>query len=298
MRRFIIIALLFMIMALSPAQPGRAQSSNQLTGLEINLYPEYDQPDMLVIYKITIPEISLTTKLTFRIPKSAEGGKPYEVASKLDDGSLYKTNYDLSTERDWIDVIFTPDSTEFQIEYYDTRLERFGNSHNYVYTWPGDYVVNSATIVILLPPDANHWQFTPANVTSVKGDNGLLYYVHPIGALSKSQTYTFTISYQKSTNTLTNEKLQAAGSLPKSMWNRSLPWVLGVLALVLIAGGVWVYWRSGLPQAGQRNRKRRRATSPAVSENAEDTGVYCHSCGRRASAGDVFCRSCGTQLRI
>jgi hypothetical protein len=121
-----------------------------------------------------------------------------------------------------------------------------------------------------------------------------------MGMLRQGQTYNFLLSYQKPTNTLTYEKQKVgiAGALPQSMWNRGLPWALGLLALVMIVGGVWVYWRSGRPQVGQKKHKRRKPAAQVSGETTEDSGVYCHSCGRRASAGDVFCRSCGTKLRI
>ena len=111
----------------------------------------------------------------------------------------------------------------------------------------------------------------------------------------------FSLSYQKPSNALTYEKQQVhpAGELPQSMWNRGLPWALGVLAVVLIAGGVFIYWRSGQPQAGEKKRRRRKAAAQAGGEaSADESGVYCHRCGRRAALSDVFCRSCGTKLRI
>jgi hypothetical protein len=301
MRRLIILPLLLIMFALFQTQSGWAQSDIVLSTIEINLWPEFDHPDMLVIYKVTIPAESTQASLTFRIPKDVEDGKPYKVASKLEDGNLYEAIPKIQVGSEWIEVTFVPNATEFQIEYYDQGLNKLGASRSFEYTWPGDYTVNSAAIVTQEPLDANHMTFNPPNNTSFKGENGLVYYAHPIGALRKGQNYKFSLSYQKPTNTLTNDKLdvRSAGKLPGSMWNRGLPWALGALALILIAGGMWVYWRSGLPQAaGQKKRTRRRAASPAGGEIAEDNSVYCHSCGRRASTGDVFCRSCGTKLRI
>jgi hypothetical protein len=301
MRRLIILPLLLIMFALFQTQSGWAQSDIVISTIEINLWPEFDEPDMLVIYKVTIPAESIKTSLTFSIPKDVDGGKPFEVASLSNDGILVQTPYTYLVGSEWIKVTFVPNSTEFQIEYYDPRLDKIGSSRSFAYTWPGDYTVNSAAIVTQEPLDANHMTLNPPNYTSFMGENGLKYYAHPIGALSKGQNYHFSLSYQKPTNTLTNDKLdvRSVGNLPGSMWNRGLPWALGALALILIAGGMWVYWRSGLPQAaGQKKRTRRKAVSPAGGETAEDNSVYCHSCGRRASTGDVFCRSCGTKLRI
>ena len=287
-------------MTLALPQAGKAQADIVLATLEINLWPEYDRSDMLVIYKITLLPESVPADLTFRIPQAA--GEPYKVATWAEDGNLYETPYTFSLGSEWSQVNFRANATEFQIEYYDPRLQKsVDGKHSFSYTWPGDYTVNSAAIVVQQPQDASQMQFTPSNVTSFKGVDDLVYYADQIGKLGKGQTYDFSLSYIKTTNVLTFEKQQVrpTTSLPQSMWNRGLPWALGVLALLLISGGVWIYWRSGQPQSGERRRKRRKVTSQAGGEAAvEDTGAYCHICGRRATPGDTFCRSCGTKLRV
>jgi len=299
MRKLFALILLLMIIALILPQAGRAQEEIQLDKLIVNLWPEYDRAEMLVILMISLQPEAVPADLTFRIPKVA--GKPYKVASWADDDNLYETEYTYQSGSEWGEVSFRANSAKFQLEYYDPRLVRQGPSRKYDYTWPGDYAVTSATIDVQQPVDASQMQFTPEGVTSFTGGDDLLHYTLDIGTLRKDQTYDFSLNYQKSTNVLTYEKQQVrpAGTLPQSMWMRGLPWALGVLALVLIAGGVFVYWRSGLPQAGKKKRQRRKAVTQASDEvAAEDSGVYCHSCGRRASLSDVFCRSCGTKLRI
>jgi hypothetical protein len=72
-----------------------------------------------------------------------------------------------------------------------------------------------------------------------------------------------------------------------------------VLAVLVIAAGVLIYWRSGQPETGEKKRRRRKAEAQAAGEAAvDDSGVYCHRCGRRGALNDVFCRACGTKLRI
>jgi len=299
MRKFSALVLLLTLTALILPQTGRAQDQVLLGALEVLLWPEYDKPEMLVIYKVTLQPDVVPAVLTFHIPIAA--GKPLVAIRDEDDGNLYEADYTTQAGSEWLEVTFEATSAIFQIEYYDPRLIKQGPSRSFEYTWPGDYAVVSASIVAQQPLEASQMQFTPGEVNSFTGVDNLLYYAHPIGTLRKDQTYSFSLSYQKPSDALTFEKQQVhpAGALPQSMWTLGLPWALGVLALVLIAGGVFIYWRSGLPQAGEKKQRRRKAAAQANGEtSAEESGVYCHRCGRRGALSDVFCRSCGTKLRV
>jgi hypothetical protein len=283
-------------------QMSRAQAEVRLSTLVINFWPEYDREEMLVIYKVILPENTAPVELTFQIPTGA--GKPYKIAVEYDDGLLYEQKefkyHEGGVGGKWSEVTFTASTSTIQFEYYDPGLVRQGKDRRFDFTWPGDYAVDSAAIIVQQPLDASDMQFTQEATTSI-GEGNLPNYGVKIGKLEKGQTYDFSLSYQKSTDTLTEEKLKVhpAGDLPQSMWIRGLPWALGVLALLLIGGGVFVYWRLGLPEPGEKKRRRRKAAVKAVTEEAvEESGVFCHRCGRRAALSDVFCRSCGTKLRL
>jgi len=300
MRKLVALALLLTLTALFLAQSGRAQNELVLGALEVNLWPEYDRPDMLVIYKVTLPSNVVPATMTFRTPRAAD--RPYKITIIAEDGNRYEiTDYTYEQGDEWGEVTFQVDSPNFQLDYYDPRLIKKGPGRRFEYTWPGDYAVISASILVQQPVDAGPLEFTHESVSSFTGEDNLLYYAHQIGPLEKDQTYSFSMSYLKPTNMLTWEKyrVRPADALPQSMWNLGLPWALGVLALVLIAGGVFIFWRSGLPQGWKKNRTGEIATPQGSEETpADESGVYCHRCGRRAALSDLFCRSCGTKLRI
>ncbi len=298
MRRILTLFLLVTLTSLLLPRSIRAQNSTRLDTLEINLWPEYDRSSMLVMYIGGLPDNSWPVSLTFHIPVT-----PTEIAVRTVDGGLYKTPYTSTPQNGYYEVTFQATTQNFQIEYYD-KLDFNGIARSYHYTWPGDYAVKNAAIVVQQPIDASHMQFVPDDkVSSTINSNNLVIYNHPFGPLTAGQTYAYSLSYQKPNNTLTADKLNVriAGELPKSMWTRTLPWAFGFVALLVIAGGVWFFWRSGLPEVGDKKRRRRKAAATmAVAEAAseDDSGVYCHRCGRRAALNDVFCRSCGTKLRL
>ena len=65
----------------------RAQQDIPFSSVEVDLWPEFDRPTMLVIYHITLPaQAKLPAPMSLRIPASV--GTPNAVAAKQPDGAL------------------------------------------------------------------------------------------------------------------------------------------------------------------------------------------------------------------
>lgn len=307
------IAFLILFTLLSLPSAGHAQGTVRLSTLDIGLWPEYDQPSLLVIYRATLPvEVTLPAKITFRIPIEAD--KPTAVAVGVDAASVADVAYQTQVMGEWIEVSFVATAPSIQFEYYDPSLQQDGTQRSFQYTWPADYAVDALTLRVQHPNGAQDLTVSPTAGRVVQGGDNFTYNVIEVGALPADSPFTIDVSYQNSLNQLSaqNEVVQPSSPVtpPASQrWNliEIWPWILGALGIVLIAGGGFWYWRSG--QNGKQALVRRRHTSPgsgaeerafregAYSESLGE-GVYCHQCGKRATPGDRFCRSCGTRLRI
>jgi ABC-type nickel/cobalt efflux system permease component RcnA len=143
----------------------------------------------------------------------------------------------------------------------------------------------------------------PGDVT--QGSDGFTYTVLDKGSVAANQEVTLTASYQKSSDTLSVTGMQVEPSAPLpsgpiSAINLSqiLPWLLLALALLLIAGGLFWYWRSSRADSSPTTRRHRKSVTSAEKGASSADGVYCHQCGKKAEAGDRYCRSCGVRLRI
>jgi len=299
------VPLLLVLLLVSLMIPGKAYSQEeiQLSSMKVALWPEYDQPSVLVIYYIVLPaEITLPVDLTFRIPASV--GEPNAVAAKQMDGSLFNVVYERQVIGDWAYISFTATTPESQLEYYDPTLVVSGEDRHYEYLWPGDYPVDAMFVQVQQPLGAEDMRISPSMGSGTVGSDGLTYYNAEIGALTQDQTFEISIDYQKSTNTLSVESVPIAPSAPipdtgpeNINWTQLLPWLLGVLGVGLIAGGIWWYWSTGKRQPASHRQpvagtRREPESSPVQGD------VFCHQCGRRAGEGDIFCRSCGTRLRV
>lgn len=303
-RRILLFSLLAALLCL-PAISSRAQEPVSLNTLTVSLWPEYDQPSLLVIYKAQIaPQVSLPAEIVLRIPSQA--GEPTAVAVGPNAESVADVTHTSQPAGEWVQVSFIATTPAIQLEYYDPRLEKNGNQRTLNYTWPGDYAVDSLVVEIQHPVGSSNFSVTPQASDQVQDDDGFLYDVINQGVVQAGSSITVTASYQKDSDELSATNLPIQPSAPVTApttarlnLGQALPWILGILGVALIAGGGIWYWQSGKQSSTEKNRRRHRSSRPKDSGPAAvGEGVYCHNCGKRAAAGDRFCRACGIKLRI
>jgi hypothetical protein len=299
-----LIILILLVVCLIP-MGSSAQTQTSFASLTVDLWPEFDKPSMLVMYAITLSsEVKLPAEIRLRIPASA--GAPNAVANCQPDGNCFNSPYDQQPDGEWSVLTFQATSPDFRVEYYDPSLTRDGVKRTYEYTWPGDYAVENLLIRVQQPVGAENMLVKPGTFSVVTADDGFTYHTLDAGSAPAGQTVEVVISYDKTTEELSNSSMRVESSEPlsgetvgRTSLTSALPFLLGLVGLALIAGGgVW-YWRSGRQNARPTRTRRTRRKSPAArtANEAAEVNVYCHQCGKRAAPGDRFCRTCGTQLR-
>ena len=304
------LVLLLVVMAclFAPVRAA-AQQAVHIAKMEIDLWPEYDQPSVLVIYRISLAQdTTLPTNVSLRIPIGAQVNA---VAVKDVDGQLLNITHQSETANGFQVLQFQVTLPDFQLEYYDPGLKKDGTQRTYLYNWPGDYVVDQVDVMVQQPFDATQTSIIPGPVTNRANSDGMTYFSKPVGSLSAGQSFKLEIAYQKPTDRLSAEFMQVQPSAPlptqpttADTLTQIWPWALAGLGVVLIAGGGYWYWRSSR-QPAARVKRRSRGPSPAKQSvqtaSSEEAGagdaIYCHQCGRRAGPTDRFCRTCGSRLR-
>jgi hypothetical protein len=297
------LLLLLLIVLLSSVTLVQAQETPSLDDLLIDLWPEYDDPGMLVIYKATLsPQVSLPAELTFQIP--VEAGKPFVVAVGPDPNSVAEVVYNTQVMGKWIDVSFIATTPTIQLEYYDPRLVKDGAQRTFSYTWPGDYAAQDLRLRIQHPLGATEVSVTPPMGNLNQGDDGFLYSNIEVGAVEADSPFDIGLSYQKETNDLSIQSLQiqpsatiTPGSSNFQNFDQWWVWLLAALGVVLIGGGGYWYWRLGRGEAPEKKRRHHKTPIQTAGGTTPESAIYCHKCGKRGEPGDRFCRSCGTPLR-
>ncbi len=295
MRRWLVVAFLAGVLAFPFS--ARAQNPIKMASLQVQLWPEYDQPSMLVIYDFKLPDGSkLPVNVSVSFPKDAN---LVAVASQAADGSLLTTDYVGPTVQGSSQSVTVQIQTQatYHLEYYEP-LSKTGKQRQYTYVWAGDYAVDDLGISVRIPVDTSIMTTNPI-MKSTQGSDGTSYLTKDFGALGAGQKLTLQVDYTRTSDKLSVSQPNVQPSEPLSpstpgrvMLSNYLPYILGVLGLLLIIGGSVYFWQSS---RGRSLRSGRRHAPRAPDEGKSD--IYCHQCGARAQVGDRFCRICGTKLR-
>jgi hypothetical protein len=311
MRRWLLILATFItiLATLFGVQPARAQNDISFQSMQVEIWPEYDRPSVLVIYRITLSsQVKLPADIILTIPQAAI--RPSAVAEQTANG-LYNLSYTpYSQDKDWIKIKFTTTLPQVEFEYYDPNLYQNGADHHYTFNWSGDYAVEDMNINVQQPRTATSMTVQPNLGVSGPSSDNLVYFNIPVGSVTSGGTFKLEVNYQKPDASLTRpstfEGVTPAAPVDQTTLGRinfteTIPWAIGGLGLLLIiVGGVW-FWRSNLQTAGSsrsgKQRQRREKGKPAPSEISLEGGVFCHKCGKRAGPDDLFCRACGVKLK-
>ncbi len=295
MRKWLLSLTLVILFAVPSL--ARAQTDLTLASVNVQLWPEYDQPSMLAIVDYAVPTTTkLPVDVTFRIPKEAN---LIAVATYSKDGALVNAVFnDPTPDGDWQVFTLALDSMQGHFEYYQP-IQFNGEQRTFSYLWNDRYAVDAFTIRVLEPMDTTALTTTPKlGILSQK--DGLKYYSGNSVKLAANEPFALKFEYKKTSNALVSSSQSVQPSAPlddkttgKVSFNNYLPYVIGGVGLLLIVGGVIYYLQAGKTDT-KKSRKRAREKS---DEDESGDDVYCAQCGTRARGGDRFCRICGSRIK-
>ena len=307
----LLVASIFLT-ASSPAQtidPGL-----QINQMEIDIWPEYDQPSTLVIYRISFASLtSFPSKVSFKIPVSA--GDPYSVAMKDLDGLLYDLEYSVIPDGNWNRIEFITSTPDIQLEFYDPITMNSSKTHSYSFRWISDYPINNLKVVIQKPKYATGMTIQPDfGSGQISPDDGLMYYTTDAGSVKLGETVNIFLTYPKTSFELSASILPVRAASPlnrqttlqatvreifTSIWeNRSLLVAgsllfAGILLLLIV---LLLSTRKKFPRLTPREKNETISPKRRLTNTSETLDVFCHICGKRAHPGDLYCRACGSKL--
>lgn len=277
--------------------------------LDVDIWPEYDRPDVLVMYTIYLSdETSLPAELSLRIPLAAG---QFSVLGVMVEGTLRDIapqDYRTEIEDNWLKVDFIARMPVIRLEYYDPGLNRVGDQRDFTYVWHGDYSVKTMKIQVQQPASAKQMNISLKRGehetdmgTGLPGLNGLRYFGAIIGDVKLGQLVEVKLSYLKPDDSLSVNLHSVQPSQPITLQTSGritlvqlLPWVLFALIGFLLLGSILWYWRDRrFLEKGSYYRFKKMQKRKVEEASA----TFCYQCGRRADNEDLFCRTCGTKLR-
>ena len=291
---------LLLALILVPSPVG-AQGQTKLEAIHVELWSEYDQPSMLVIYQFLVSqETPLPAEVKLRFPKDVN---LVAVAVKRNDDLFNKDFTTPVVQGDWQSITIKVETYEpHRIEYYQP-LNRDGDKRQFKLHWFGDYYVKQFAVNILIPADSTELVTSPPlEETATTSDGIWITGIVTKNDLKMMNSFQFELNYRRTSTALVKPGQATAQVVPVTPVDENtsgrvsitnLPLIIGGFGLTLIAIALFSYWRSTQSTEGQPSKRRRHK-----SEEPEDGQAYCHECGARAQTGDRFCRTCGSRLRV
>jgi hypothetical protein len=294
MRKLVLLLMLF-VFFLFPAHAS-SQGEVHLSLLSVDIWPEYDQPAVLIIYRLTLAsDTKLPASLVLHLPANAQ----INAVAVIDPTQgLINTPYDKTVQGQSSVLNITTNSVLVQVEYYEP-LVKDGINRHIQFEWVGDYADDKLDANFLKPFGAENVSFSIAPTDTGPGQDGLINYHIQKNNLAAGQSFSLTIDYQRQTDDLSISSLPVVAAstpgpnTPGRISMAGINWVLAVIVLILIVAGVvgFVIWQR-ISQGSSSSKKDK----PQRKES-ELEPIYCHQCGKRAQPGDIFCRTCGTRLK-
>ena len=156
MRRFLLLLLALSFFLHVPTI--KAQELQRFSLVLVEIWPEFDQPEVLVIFHIQLPDdVTFPAQIALFIPESAD---IFAVANEDSSGGLIYTDYATSNLDGWIQLLITAKSNIIQVEYYQP-LTITGNQRQIDFKWIASGPVDEFSLIFQNPINSSNVRLNP-----------------------------------------------------------------------------------------------------------------------------------------
>ncbi|MBI5880490.1 MAG: zinc ribbon domain-containing protein [Chloroflexi bacterium] len=284
----------------------RAADNGSLKSLTVMVWPEYDDPRVLVLYEGEFTDATAFPRdVYFYVPAGAAN---LATAYADDKGDLINT--DPATLDAPVDgfarVNVKLPRSRFHIEYYYDPLPKTTDK-KFDFAYKAAQPTGAVNLQIQQPLKAENFTTEPAAASQAASNHGFKNHNFAFPSMTAEQTFKVSVQYTKTDPKPSIENVAQtlpattpgapapSGSASSSAdWTTYLPVALGAAALALAALAFFA-WRSRQgaalqpAHAGPRPRRKGRP-APAAS-------YFCTKCGNGLDEDDMYCPACGTKRR-
>lgn len=292
-KRFLSVAVLT-ILSIGIPQTAHAQQPLRIGSLGISVYPEYDQPGVLVQYEGAIvgtADKSNPREIAFLVPQGAGVGAA--CAIQTNGSHTSETWKESDAGNGYTRVTYSINEPNFHLEYYYNPLTGTTDKKmEFVYqaALPADEI----HVDVQHPLKATNFVLTPDTKDSHKDDDGFTYHSYTFNQIAAGQKVATSVSYTKTDPKPSVSGQQKTTAAPTASSDNGVNPNIIVLSSALVIAlsmvGYFVWER--------RPGKTRYARAPASSPLPESLrGGFCTECGSAVDAENKFCGKCGTPRR-
>jgi hypothetical protein len=277
-----------------------ADDPNRSSQLKISVWPEYDQPTVLVMLDGVLADgTNLPREITVNIPS---GATQLVTTFANSDGTFAPEQPSQATDLSggYRQIRYTVSSAKYHVEYYDNLL-RGSPEKAMDFSYQASAPIDLVTLAIQQPLKATNFAVTPTAEIS-RDDNGFNIYTRQFSNLIQGQVLTAQVTYTKSDSIPSVVATAVPAALPVSApsgvpggW--SLAYAVIAAALLVIVGVVgWNIFQRGGRIPVRASAGGKGATVVRPKRGGEDV-QFCTQCGRELRPDDSFCPKCGAKRR-
>ncbi len=201
------LLIIFSALAAVDTSPAVAQSEPQIPRASLKLWPEYDDPGVLVIFAGDLADTT-TLPQTVAFPVAAGTRNIQATVNDATRGLLSQ-----EWQMDGNKVTYTLPQPGFHLEYYVDRPPS-GNKREIVHTFEAPYPIKSLEIAVQQPARATDFSVTPKPSSTIVGADGLTYHIINLEDLAAGEKRDIAISYVKTDSGLTSPQLAVTSATP------------------------------------------------------------------------------------
>jgi hypothetical protein len=281
----LIISLLFIVTDV-PWALVRADNENiGFANVQLWIYPEYDDPRLLVMLEGQIVGVQPPIEVRFMVPSAAE----MYSAGSMDAQGRYSggpPQREPSTIPGWDEISYEVTTNTFRVEYYDPIIRgQPDKTISYEFHWL--YPISELNVVIQEPRKSSNFSISPMGESFID-NQGFTSYQYNYNNINDEDSLHFEITYTKS-DPKPSLAIEDNGS-------SNILLIVGSVIGLCVVFGAGFYWLMR-PKRKTRAKVRHSAQVALVRGSKEERSSrrFCSQCGQRLEGSFRFCPYCGTK---
>lgn len=268
-----------------------AENDGEITGYEnvtLWIYPEYDDPRLLVMLEGEITGTDFPAEVTFLVPQPAQ----MYSAGSIDAQGVYSggpPDRKPSSISGWDEISYEVTTDTFRVEYYDPIIP--GSAEKTIdIEFLSLYTITNIEVIIQEPRKSSEFTVSPSG-SPFRDAEGFDSHHYSLSQLPAGEPLQFEVSYYRTETLPSLQVNEDDGS------DIIISVVIGLVIVAVIGGGLlWLKKTGNKPDnRAARRRAGKRGVVPEVkkAENKSGSPKYCRHCGQPLKGSGAFCAYCG-----
>lgn len=303
---WVILILGLLVTAALIAPPAMGESGKPLTikTLRVSLWPEYDDPRVLVIYEGEFyNDAPFPQPVAFPVPLGSEMNQVCALQPPNNDHLCQL--YEILTEPGNLSVSYTLPIPTYYLEYYWDGIKGQPEK-SFAFQYVSPYAVDTLEIDVQQPLKATGFELAPPYASATSDGLGMKYFHYVFKDVKPGQVINIDASYSKSDDKPSVSGGQASGA----GGSNSYIWIGIGAAIAVIAVGFILFRRKPAVSRAQSRRDARIEAKRAVTHRTQRPAtpgpslpapaaevLFCSHCGAKLASKAAFCHLCGAKTK-